>query len=44
MAGKEGAGKGDTPRPLSVSYSQYIRNWERAFGKKKEKKCRQKKK
>lgn len=26
------AGKGDTPRPLSVSRDEYERRWERAFG------------
>jgi hypothetical protein len=26
------AGKGDTPRPLSVSSDEFARRWERAFG------------
>lgn len=29
-------GKGDTPRPLSVSTEVYNNNWERIFGKKTE--------
>ena len=33
-----GNGKGDTPRPISVSTEQFQSNWERTFGKK-EKMC-----
>lgn len=31
-------GKGSKPRPFSVSYEEYINNWESIFGKKKSKK------
>ena len=31
-------GKGDTPRPLSISQNQFSDNWEKIFGKK-EKMC-----
>jgi hypothetical protein len=27
------AGKGSKPRPLSIPYLEYIKNWEMAFGK-----------
>jgi len=30
-------GKGDTPRPISVSSIEYENNWERTFGSKKKK-------
>ena len=30
-------GKGDTPRPISVSSSEFENNWERTFGTKKKK-------
>ena len=30
-------GKGDTPRPISVSSTEYENNWERTFGTKKKK-------
>lgn len=32
------SGKGSKPRPLSVPRKQFDDNWERIFGKKKEKK------
>lgn len=28
------AGKGDTPRPISVDQETFERNWERVFGRK----------
>ena len=30
-----GAGKGDVPRPLSISKKEYEKRWEKIFGKKK---------
>jgi len=33
-------GKGDKPRPISISSQEYADNWELAFGKKKIKKVK----
>lgn len=33
-----GAGKGDVPRPLSISKKEYEKRWEKIFGKKKKSK------
>jgi len=30
-----GAGKGDVPRPLSISKKEYEKRWDKIFGKKK---------
>jgi hypothetical protein len=32
-----GAGKGDVPRPMSISKKEYEKRWEKIFGKKKKK-------
>lgn len=36
------AGKGDGRRPMFVTDEQYAKNYERAFGKKRKKKCTKK--
>lgn len=38
----EGAGKGDSVRPCLVDKETYDKNWEKAFGKKRKKKCTKK--
>ena len=32
-----GAGKGDTPRPLSIPKKEFDKKWDKIFGKKKKK-------
>tara|TARA_R100000781_G_C3974471_1_gene91343 strand:+ start:336 stop:461 length:126 start_codon:yes stop_codon:yes gene_type:complete len=36
--GPNGAGKGDIPRPMSISKKEYDKKWEKIFGNKKKKK------
>jgi|SaaInlV_100m_DNA_2_1039680.scaffolds.fasta_scaffold92408_2 hypothetical protein len=33
--GPNGAGKGDNPRPMSITREEYADKWEKIFGKKK---------
>lgn len=33
--GPNGAGKGDNPRPMSITREEYAIKWEKIFGKKK---------
>lgn len=37
--GPNGAGKGDMPRPMSITRKEYADKWEKIFGKKKTKKA-----
>jgi len=37
--GPNGVGKGDMPRPMSITRKEYADKWEKIFGKKKTKKA-----
>ena len=40
--GPNGTGKGDEPRPMTISKKEYDKKWEKIFGKKKDGKTKHK--
>jgi len=40
--GPNGTGKGDVPRPMTISKKEYDKKWEKIFGKKKDGKTKHK--